>query len=101
MDNNYINNLCIECHDMAVEKGFYERKRDIPELLMLIVSELSEAMEEDRNLVINKDKFNIEIADTFIRLFDLCGFLNIDIEKYINQKIELNKKRPYKHNKRY
>ena len=44
-----INDLCKQAHDNAVAKGFYERKRELPELLMLITSELAEAMEAERN----------------------------------------------------
>ena len=94
---------------------------------MLIVSELSEALEADRknkHAALNsfncrknersciedfqadfqeliKDTFEDEIADTFIRLFDLCGALNIDIDTHINLKMKYNKTRPYKHNKDY
>lgn len=44
-----INDICTKAHEAAVSKGFYERERKLPELLMLIVSELSEAMEAERN----------------------------------------------------
>lgn len=47
------------------------------------------------------DNFTEEIADTFIRLFDLCGYLDIDISKAVADKVEYNKTRPYRHgNKR-
>lgn len=64
---------------------------------MLIVTELSEAMESYRNR--DDENFKEEIADTFIRLFDLCGGLDIDIEREILKKMQKNKKRPYKHGK--
>lgn len=64
---------------------------------MLIVTELSEAMEAYRCQ--NKENFKEEIADAFIRLFDLCGGLGIDIEKEIEKKSRRNKNRPYKHGK--
>lgn len=104
-----ISDYCKEAHETAKEKGFYDEKPNIPTLLMLIVSELSEAMEADReenfNLLNKGDliytNFQEEIADTFIRLFDLCGYLNIDIEKVIKMKMEKNKERPRKHGKRY
>ncbi len=64
---------------------------------MLIVTELAEAMESHR--VQNDENFKEEIADTFIRLFDLCGGLNIDIQKEIEKKAKKNKSRPYKHGK--
>ena len=85
------------CHKISKEKGFWDSPRNMGEMLMLIVTELSEAMEAHR--LRDKENFNEEIADTFIRLFDLCGGLNIDIAKEIKKKMLHNKKRPYKHGK--
>ncbi|HOW36025.1 MAG TPA: nucleotide pyrophosphohydrolase [Candidatus Omnitrophota bacterium] len=92
-----LNAMAKECHRIAVEKGFWDTERNIGEALMLIVTELAEAMEAYR--VQNDENFKEEIADTFIRLFDLCGGLNIDIEKEIAKKSERNKNRPYRHGK--
>lgn len=123
-----INDLCKLAHDAAVSKGFYERQRNLPELLMLVVSELAEAMEADRhdkwardsgigwfakNFTMDgidfapafektvKDSVEDEIADAFIRLFDLCGFYGIDIEAHIKAKMAYNATRPAKHGKKY
>ncbi len=85
------------CHSGAKEKGFWDKERNIGEALMLIVTEVAEAMEAHRKQ--DEANFKEELADTFIRLFDLCGGLNIDIEKEINQKVLINKERPYKHGK--
>ena len=85
------------CHHVAVSKGFWDKKRNIGEALMLIVTELAEAMESYR--IQDHGNFKEEIADTFIRLFDLCGGLKIDIEKEIAKKSEKNKSRPYRHGK--
>lgn len=92
-----LNELAKVCHEIAVEKGFWDEERNIGEALMLIVTELAEAMESYR--VQNQENFREELADTFIRLFDLCGGLNIDIEKEITRKTQKNKGRPYKHGK--
>ena len=48
-----------------------------------------------------KDTFEDEIADAFLRLMDLCGAMNIDIENHIRMKAEYNKLRPTKHGKAY
>ena len=48
-----------------------------------------------------KDTFEDEIADAFLRLMDLCGAYDIDIEKAINMKQIYNKTRPTKHGKAY
>ena len=128
-----ISELIKEAHDNAVERGFYPdgEEKNIGELLMLIVSELGEALEAHRcgrfadwdmydevmdELKDNpaykslpsdlfnrdiKDTFEDEIADVFIRLFDLCGYLEIPIEKHIKAKMTYNRTRPHKHNKEY
>lgn len=85
------------CHRVAVEKGFWDKERNIGEALMLIVTELAEAMEAHR--IQDHENFKEELADTFIRLFDLCGGLKIDIQKEIEKKSEKNKNRPYRHGK--
>ena len=99
-----INKLSEIAHKVAREKGFYdkyddENKRSITEFLMLIVTELSEACEADRNS--DFDKFKEEIADTYIRLGDMCGYLDIDVESEILKKVKINKNREYKHGKKY
>ena len=92
-----LNELAQLCHRIAVEKGFWETERNIGEALMLIVTELAEAMEAHRHQ--DDANFREELADAFIRLLDLCGGLKIDIEDEIYQKSIRNKKRPYKHGK--
>jgi len=97
MKNSSLNSYSKLCHRIAKQKGFWDKKRNLGEMLMLIVTEISEAMESYRNR--DKENFNEEIADTFIRLFDLCGGLGVDIEAEILKKMKKNKKRPYKHGK--
>ncbi len=92
-----LNQMATLCHNIAVEKGFWDKERNMGEALMLIVTELAEAMEAHR--VQDHENFREEIADTFIRLFDLCGGLKIDIEGEISKKSAKNKNRPYKHGK--
>jgi len=91
--------LIDESHKIAKEKGFWDEERPISEKLMLIVTEVAEACEADRNG--DEESFNRELADVFIRLADLCGKKNIFIEYYIRRKMEINKDRPYKHSKLY
>jgi len=128
-----INTLIELSHATAKEKGFWDSERNVPELLMLIVSELSEGLEALRkehksnpdivaslyNAYVEdphpmdaetfkhefenhvKNSFEDEIADTVIRLFDLCGGLGIDLETHILLKINYNKLRGYKHGKTF
>ena len=92
-----LNELAQLCHSIAKEKGFWDKERNMGEALMLIVTEIAEAMEAHR--IQDNDNFREEIADAFIRLLDLCGGLNLDIEEEIYKKSLKNKKRPYKHGK--
>lgn len=127
MAQTNINEISKKQHQLAKEKGFYDNPRELGTLLMLTVSELSEALEADRcgrfadipsfeqyfnggvsNLqkmeafkMYVKDTLEDEIADTFIRLFDLCGYLDIDIDKHIRYKMWYNSTRPQKHGKSY
>jgi NTP pyrophosphatase (non-canonical NTP hydrolase) len=48
-----------------------------------------------------KDTFEDEIADSFIRLCDMCQKMNIDIESFVRLKMEYNKLRDDKHGKRF
>lgn len=127
-----ITELIKEAHETACDKGFYDcpecngtesieghdccggtnynQNKNIGELLMLIVSELGEALEAHRSgrfadweaftaskgqdnyfdfsepdnimdfEILIKDTFEDEIADVFIRLFNLCGYLGIEID---------------------
>ena len=65
--------------------------------LMLVVSEVAEAAEAVRHN--DTPNFYEELADTFIRLFDICGSMGINMEPYIEEKMEKNKERPVKHGK--
>jgi len=81
------------------ENAWNKLENFIPTKLMLCVSELSEALEAYRNY--DFENFKEEIADTMIRLLDLTTGLNINIGEEIVKKLEINKKRGYKHgNKR-
>lgn len=48
-----------------------------------------------------KNKFEDELSDAVIRIFDLAGWLNIDLEKHITLKHRYNTGRPFMHNKNY
>lgn len=97
MKNGNLKTFTKLCHRIAKEKGFWDKRRNVGEMLMLIVTELAEGMEAYRHE--DGENFKEEIADTFIRLFDLCGGFNIDIEKEILRKMKQNRKRPYMHGK--
>ena len=66
-----------ECHGNAKAKGFWEKDRNVGEMLMLITSELGEAIEAHRH-----GKFGTGQKDTFE------DFKNLDatLSEWINDK---------------
>ena len=100
-------------------KGFWDKPRNVGELLMLVTSELAEALEAQREdkfasmeefdkshtpesfKAYIKDSFEDEIADAIIRLLDLCGGLQIDIERHIQLKVAYNETRQRLHGKSF
>jgi NTP pyrophosphatase (non-canonical NTP hydrolase) len=95
-----INDLIKECHSVAKSKGWWDELRNEGELIALMHSELSEALEAMRNHAGN-DALAEELADCCIRIFDYCGWKEIDLEKALLKKIEYNKTRPYRHGKKF
>ncbi|EPY2286113.1 MazG-like family protein [Clostridium sporogenes] len=67
--------------------------------LMLIVSEVSEALEGIRKD--DRENFKEELADIVIRVADLAGGLDIDLDEEIKKKMKKNRNRPYKHGKEF
>lgn len=97
-DRMHISQMSAEVHKTAKEKGFWKNNdRNFLEALMLVVSELGECCEAYRQNDWNK--VAEELADTMIRVADLAEGFNINIEGEIVEKMEINKKRPFKHNK--
>ena len=83
-----------EVHDLAIKKGWYDNstKREVPELLCLIHSEISEALEGYRHNIPSGEKGNLgeELADAVIRIWDMCEYLGIDIVSEVSKKHEFN-----------
>lgn len=122
-----LNELAKQIHDNNIEKGFYEKEKNIGEMLCLIHEEVSEALHSDRvdsyctldsdqikdlyafhgeSFLDNyigfiKGTFEEEMADIIIRVLDLCKYKAIDIESHIYAKIRYNTLRKYKHGEKY
>jgi NTP pyrophosphatase (non-canonical NTP hydrolase) len=100
-----LDNMAIELHKNAIEKGFWPEDVDdifIAKQCMMIVSEVTELIE-----AIRKDKGEEEItkefADILIRTLDLyagvveAGYTRLSLDNALNEKVEFNKTRPEKH----
>ena len=71
---------------------------NVGQVLMLCVSELSEAMEGDRKGLMDdklphRTMFETELADTVIRIFDAAGGYGLDLGGAILEKLEYNRHR--------
>jgi NTP pyrophosphatase (non-canonical NTP hydrolase) len=94
-----------EIHQMAVDKGWYDgtTERNPAELIALMHSELSEALEAFRcNNPPDKHcptfgNAEIELADCIIRILDACQHWGINLGAALLAKMEANARRPARH----
>jgi hypothetical protein len=116
---NAYNSLAAVVHIDNAKKGFWpkggrvgglpaaaEGERNVGEMLMLAVTELSEALEAHRkNLMDDKlphhKGMTVEIADAIIRLMDTGYGLGLPVAEAVIEKLAYNRTRPYKHGKAY
>lgn len=122
--HNSLNALAKQVHANAKYHGFFDKEKNIGEMLCLIHSEVSEALEADRkdrysgvavSIIYNnsdelfqqnyriaiKGTFEEEMADIIIRVLDMCAFKGIDIDAHVAAKMRYNSLREYKHGKKY
>lgn len=105
-----LNDLAYRIHNNAVNKGFFDGpERNIGEMLALIHSEVSEALEAQRvgDMEYHEDEhhkplgFGSELADIIIRTLDLAEHLGFNINQIVLNKMAYNETRPFKHGKAF
>lgn len=100
-----INTLSQQTYAANVKAGWYrdpttgrKLKRNVMEMLMLIVTEVSEAAEGFRkdlpdDKLPHRQMLEVELADTLIRIFDLAGYLDLDLGNALVEKMKYNETR--------
>ncbi len=99
-----INELVAVCYGNAAKAGWH--KEVSPDVegylkatqLMLMVSEIAEAMEGARKGLMddhlkNRPMVEVELADAIIRIADFCGRWGLDLGGAVVEKLEYNKSR--------
>ena len=103
-----ISKIMEEALATTTEKGFRDQERPLAIDIALMHSELSEALEEDRDRYHDMREIYyapggkvvgvaVELADAIIRICESCEYHGIPLETAIIQKLKYNKIRPYKH----
>ena len=95
-----LNRLAVECHrdndhwwrDPRTGEAI---ERNVGEMLMLVVSEISEAMEGHRKGLMDdklphRPMIEVEFADAFIRMFDMAGAFGFDLDGAVAEKRAFN-----------
>lgn len=102
---NGIKAAIVLCHGAALRGGWWTNldtneplERNVAEMLCLVHSEVSEALEGYRkNLMDDKlpkrTMLEVELADTIIRIFDVAGGLKLDLSGALIEKLKYNAKR--------
>lgn len=117
MNLNKLNELSKQAHEQAVKNGFWEKDYSGEHCLMMVISEISEAIEADRKgrhsnklgFELSKENypwedspatyehfFNAhikgtveeELADAYIRLLDLAGAQDMDIPDDLSEYLD-------------
>jgi NTP pyrophosphatase (non-canonical NTP hydrolase) len=86
------------CHTKSVNNGWWQGTPNIPEKIALIHSEVSEALEGYRKdlpdaHIPHRSSMEVELADAIIRIFDLAGYLSLDLDGAIMEKLRYNDQR--------
>lgn len=104
-NSQILNSFSKEIHEANVKAGWWNDletgkplDRNVGELLCLVHSEISEALEGYRKDLMDdklphRKAFEVEIADALIRIFDIAGKYEFDLDGAIEEKRAYNLKR--------
>jgi hypothetical protein len=107
--------LVFFCHGQAAENGWWtelgtgrdltssnypkqQPNKNVGELLCLVHSEISEAMEGHRKVLMDdklphRTMLEVELADALIRICDMAGGLGLDLPGAVTEKLAYNASR--------